>query len=308
MSSTRLSGSLSKAAVIVALGLCSCPISAADTPNSLYLTLDVPDTLVKTGQEHTLLNIYLDNYYHEVFGFQFVLVSERPDLVTFNFDHGGVDTASTLTSGWEWVEATDRAGDQSETWFRCIADLFWIEGDVPGFAPQQGGVAVRIAYNTTNAPDTNLDLTSIIRVATPVDFSDPWGYSIGVVTDTIYDTSFFMCQQWVNDECLVWMEIDSGALGYDSIYVDTVRYGYLDTTLVSIRDGSITLKLTPCDQDGSGAIEISDLLCLVEYMFGTFNPIACPLLNCDANGNGELEVSDLLILVEYMFNNGPAPF
>ena len=50
--------------------------------NQLEVVLLVPDTLVSTGEQTGLLNIYLDNFNYEIFGFQFVLRSSRPDLIS----------------------------------------------------------------------------------------------------------------------------------------------------------------------------------------------------------------------------------
>ena len=78
----------------------------------LKIVLDISDTLVSTGLSNGLLSVYIDNYYYELFGFQFVLNSTRPDLITFNFDYGGFDSTGTMTSGFEYMEAIDRASDR----------------------------------------------------------------------------------------------------------------------------------------------------------------------------------------------------
>jgi len=61
-----------------------------------------PDTALVVTQSNPYLSIYLDNYQDTVAGFQFVLVSRRPDLVRFDFSGGGFDTSGTLLSGFEW--------------------------------------------------------------------------------------------------------------------------------------------------------------------------------------------------------------
>jgi hypothetical protein len=273
------------------------------------LVLTVPDTTMQAGQTGALLNIYMDNYFDTIAGFQFVLVSERPDLLLFNFDHGGFDTTGTLVSGFEYVQSINRAGDRSEIWFRCIANLPFDTVHNWGFPPQQGGVAVRIPVNISSNPNPDSGLTSILSITTPVDFSDPWGRSIGVVTVTIYDTTYYLCNLWQNDTCLEWIEVDPDSSGYDSIYVDTSLYGYLDTTVVILNDGSVTVELPDwqCDYDGNGRINVVDVTFLVQCLFGMPPPEVCENVTCDPNGSGSLNVADLTYLVDYLFRGGPPP-
>jgi len=272
------------------------------------LIFTVPDTTVSPGEVGALLNIYIDNFFDTIAGFQFVLVSERPDLVTFNFDNGGFDTTGTLVSGFEYVQGINRAGDQSEIWFRCIANLPFDTVNTQGFAPQQGGVAVRIPFNAASYPNPDSGLVSILSVTTPVDFSDPWGNSIGVVTETIYDTTFYLCHLWQNDTCLEWIEVDPDSAGYDSLAVNSSLYGYLDTTIVIINDGSITITQSlQCDYDGDGIITIADLTTLVCCLFRSSPPDVCEEVECDADGSGSTNIADLTYIVDYLFHGGPSP-
>ncbi len=291
---------------LILLSLAASDSTAAQVPE---LVFTVPDTSVASGQVGALLNIYITNYFDTIAGFQFVLVSEKPDLVSFNFDNGGFDTTGTLVSGFEYAQGIDRAGDQSEIWFRCIANLPFDTIHNWGFPPQQGGVAVKIPFNT--APIQDSVLTSVISVTTPVDFSDPWGYSIGVVTETIYDTTFYLCNLWQNDTCLEWLEVDPDSAGYDSLHVDTSLYGYLDTARVIIIDGSITVDGSglPCDFDNNGGITVADLATLVQCLFENPPPPPeiCEAIACDADGSGSVNVADLTYLVDYLFYGGPPP-
>ncbi|MFH1372567.1 MAG: hypothetical protein ABII79_02060 [bacterium] len=279
------------------------------SPEPPELVMTVPDTTIPRGQTGALLNIYMSNYFDTVAGFQFVLVSEHPDLVSFNFDNDGFDTSGTLTSGFEYAQAIDRAGDQSEVWFRCLANLPFDTVNNWGFSPQQGGVAVKIPINTAAVTDSIL--TSLLTVTTPVDFSNPWGYSIGVVTETLYDTSFFLCLLWEDDTCTEWIEVDPDTSEFDSLYVDITPYGYLDTTRVIINEGSITVQgsgLT-CDYDDDGTITVGDLMALVGCLFGMPPPPPefCEAGRCDADGSGATDVGDLTYLVTYLFQGGPPP-
>ncbi len=275
--------------------------------NQIEIIFIVPDTLVSTGIDSGFINIYLDNFNYEIFGFQFVLKSNRPDLVLFDFSGLGYETSGTLVDGFEYIEVIDRAGDQSEYWFRCIADIFSVPGSHSGILPQQGGVAVRIPYTTTNAPDTTLSLLSELTIETPTDFSDPYGYSIGAVPDTVVDTTYYNCTLWVGNTCSTWVEVTDTSLGYDMVQYDSTVVGLLDPEIVLVHEGSITLNILNCDFDGTGFIDIADLICFVNYMFQPEEPYSCSLLYCDTDMSSSLDIADLVYLVSYMFNSGPPP-
>ncbi len=277
--------------------------TSTDVPE---LILTVPDTVVSPGETMAFLNIYMSNYFDTIAGFQFVLVSERPDLVTFNFSNGGFDTAGTLVSGFEYVQSIDRAGDGSEIWFRCIANLPFDTVHTWGFGPQQGGIVVRIPFNTAV---TDSILKSVISITTPVDFSDPWGNSIGVVTETIYDTTYYLCTLWQADTCAGWAEVNPDTSPYDSMHVDSYLYGYLDTNKVILKDGSITVAGTSyeCDYDYDGIITVADLTTIVQCLFGNPPPAICQQVTCDADGDDSFNIADLTYIVSYLFHGGPPP-
>jgi len=60
------------------------------------------------------------------------------------------------------------------------------------------------------------------------------------------------------------------------------------------------------DNDGGDAIDISDLVYLVDYMF-TGGPAPECFEEADMNGDAALDISDLVWLVDYMFTGGPPP-
>ncbi len=70
------------------------------------------------------------------------------------------------------------------------------------------------------------------------------------------------------------------------------------------------------DMDGGDAIDISDLVYLVDYMFNQGPaPLCWPEANIDGSGpatppddgSDDIDISDLVYLVDYMFNGGPEP-
>ena len=281
------------------------PLSA-DSPDIIFT---VEDIVLPEGTPETLLDIRMSNFYDSIAGFQFLLESTNPELVTFDFGGNGFDTTGTLISGFELVWALDSLGDGSMILFRCMANLPFDGKITPAFPPQQDGIAVRLPLTITPCVGDLTELTSYLEINKPFDFSDPWGVSIGTVVDTNYDTTFFICQSWEEDSCLQWDSIYNDSMGYDSLRVDTIPYGYLDTTRVIANDGSATVQPGDhkCDNDGNCFVDISDLTCLIEYLFGSFDAIRCSTLNCDPNLSGQEDISDLAYLVEYLFNGGPPP-
>jgi len=60
------------------------------------------------------------------------------------------------------------------------------------------------------------------------------------------------------------------------------------------------------DYDAGDAIDISDLVYLVDYMF-TGGPEPPCLEEADMDATSEIDISDLVYLVDYMFTGGPPP-
>lgn len=220
-----------------------------------------------------------------------MLKSNRPDLARFIFSDSindpafkGFDTTGTLTASFEYMQAINRAGDGSEIWFRCIADLPLNGWSMPPIAPQQGGVGAKFRMSLS-PPTIPGDNAVALTIATPFDFSDPVGYSIGVVSDTTWDTLMLDCFNWSGDSCTTWGAcVDS--LSCDSIQINMSRHSYLDTTQVVPNHGSLVIYVPPCDNNSTGTINITDLICLVDYLFGSFSSSRCNSFSCDANRSG----------------------
>jgi len=60
------------------------------------------------------------------------------------------------------------------------------------------------------------------------------------------------------------------------------------------------------DADGSGNIDITDVVFLVSYIFGG-GPAPEPMTRGDANCDGIVDVSDAVALIQYIFQGGSAP-
>jgi len=62
------------------------------------------------------------------------------------------------------------------------------------------------------------------------------------------------------------------------------------------------------DNDPEGAVDISDLIYLIGYMFTDGPaPVCMESANIDGDAEGAVDISDLIYLIGYMFTDGPPP-
>ncbi len=60
------------------------------------------------------------------------------------------------------------------------------------------------------------------------------------------------------------------------------------------------------DANGDGAVDISDAVFLIEYIFAG-GPAPTPTGAGDANHDCSVDISDAVYLISYIFGGGPAP-
>jgi len=60
------------------------------------------------------------------------------------------------------------------------------------------------------------------------------------------------------------------------------------------------------DVNGDGTLDITDLIFMVDYSFGS-GPAPDCVEEADVNGDGTFDITDLIYLVDYSFGSGPAP-
>ena len=58
--------------------------------------------------------------------------------------------------------------------------------------------------------------------------------------------------------------------------------------------------------DGSGSLDISDAVFLINFIFGG-GPAPNPLEAGDADCSGSINISDAVYLISFIFGGGPAP-
>ncbi len=90
-------------------------------------------------------------------------------------------------------------------------------------------------------------------------------------------------------------------------YWKVVSWVDLDTaTVSSCSEVNSFWTWTLGDVNNSHTVDISDVIELVDYMFGT-GSAPSPLFVADFDHSCTVDISDMIYLVEYTFNSGPAP-
>ncbi|TFH64357.1 MAG: hypothetical protein E4G91_06070 [Candidatus Zixiibacteriota bacterium] len=78
----------------------------------------------------------------------------------------------------------------------------------------------------------------------------------------------------------------------------------------AVTSGFLSVSLMPDylpgDADGGGSIDISDVVFLINYIFGGGLP-PIPLARGDADCSKGVDISDAAFLISYIFNGGNAP-
>ncbi len=237
---------------------------------------------------------------------------------------GNFDSTGTLTSGWEFLDTRSLSGLGTDINIVGIADLPG-GGVVPPIpAGQQGGVLLRILADVFSMDDEITDRTVNLLIQT--DFKDHFsfsradGSSITWIPMEIVDTTCYECTQWVGNICTNYEKVPR-VLGQpidtslcDSMYIGLDTIAVLDSANVKVTNGSLTVLLSfLCGNiNGSpdGQIDISDLVYLVDYMFGNpSGPEPVPYDAGNVNCTGTIDISDLVYFVDFMFGNpsGPEP-
>ncbi len=226
---------------------------------------------------------------------------------------GTIDTTGTLVSGWEYIQSRSLGGsghDLKISAFSNQAAPPYHKGI--GF-PQYGDIPlIKLMADIYTIPDSTTERTVKIMVQADnldnFNFSDQAGNLIGVITAQVPDTSWFHCQAWADSAhhtCLFWEKIMGPPA--DSIHIDTVPRSILDTTKITITDGSLTILRGLCgDVNNNGAINILDITFLINYLYKHGAPPPNPFL-ADCNGKAGLNVLDVTYLINFIYKHGPAP-
>ncbi|HKK21494.1 MAG TPA: M1 family aminopeptidase, partial [candidate division Zixibacteria bacterium] len=101
----------------------------------------------------------------------------------------------------------------------------------------------------------------------------------------------------------------SGVCQDTGTYAFTVRF--TETSFNTYTEGQFSIHVAPFsfvpgDADGSGSLDIADLIFMVDYMFNN-GPAPALAASADVNGDCKLDISDIIYLVDYQYADGPPP-
>ena len=222
---------------------------------------------------------------------------------------GSFDTAGTLLSGFQYLDARSLGGNGLDLKITGIADAQGVPGAPVGILPQSGGLLFRLLADINYVPDTLSDRVVTIYPDVFLDhlnFSRPNGTSIGVNSVVTPDSNFYRCTAWLppgNTVCLNWQQVPGPP--YDSLFVGVDTGAVLDTTKIKLFGGNLTVGPGGCgniDGDPLGSVDIGDLTVLVDHLFITFTPLPNPgAANLDCDGAGSIDIGDLTVLVDHLF-------
>lgn len=96
--------------------------------------------------------------------------------------------------------------------------------------------------------------------------------------------------------------IGQPVIGESTNQVYTLYQGFGGAFIVSLNPDCLT-----GDVDGTGSINIDDVVYLIEYNFrGGLDPHGHDCCS-DINGNGDIDLDDVVYLIAYVFQSGPPP-
>jgi len=214
---------------------------------------------------------------------------------------GSWDTTGTLISGWASVDARSISGLGTDLNICGIA-YSQANPNIPGIPPGNHDIPfIKVPFEVVEYPPYgDTFYAEVIIDGFPV-FYNPAGDLIGSISisyDTTIDTSYYICTQWVGDECFNWQVTTEPP--YDSIYIDTIIVPYIDTNSIIIINGNIPIypeciPIVPGDVDGSGEYDITDLIYLTDFILYGEPPLPIPP-NGDVSGDCIINGYDLTLL------------
>ena len=347
------------------IGLCVVMFAPAHAAPRLKIT--VGDTTGTSGEQNSVVTVFLQNTLDQVAAFELWLQLSRPDICLFQTETdtvvdttywfcsewdgdvcldsisdtlpndpppydffrvdtveafvGNIDTVGTLISGWEFLSSRSLSGTGTDVKVAAIADRETTPGHVSPIQPGSG-VLFRLLADILPIPDTMQDRTVEI-LAQPFlnnfSFARPDGTSIGIKTVTVPDTAYYMCQSWAqppfegcNDYDRVYPN-ECPSEGCDSIYVQMVDIGVLDTDSVQLVSGSLTVDTYGCgDLNSDGEVTLGDISIMIDYLFisGPYDPINNPsgrLIdpiergNTNCSAEPDVTLGDISAMIDRLF-------
>jgi hypothetical protein len=295
------------AGYVLIVFLALAPSILAQSP---VLEVRVADTTALEGQTDAVIPIYMRNYQDTIAAFEVTLTSDHPDVLEFQLD--SLATEGTLVSSWQFLSIAEVAADTVE--IKAIANTI-NPPYTPGIGyPQFGDIPlVKVLANVGAVPDTTQTPSiaiSIIRDYHDFCFSDERGNTIGLRYDTVYDTTYYVCTEWEpgpeeDSTCVNWEEVAGPPADSVAIYISYKNH-YIDSTLVYIFDGSLTLLeccQLPGDADRSGNLNLLDATYIISYLYKNGPaPVCYP--EADFNCDCTINILDARCLIIYIYQIG----
>ncbi len=195
-----------------------------------------------------------------------------------------------------------------------VADTCWAAGDVngDGLVLTVGDLVHMLRYFAGELPQPEalyqLDLNGdcVIDAGDADKYADYFTYGLSVFPQYPVPTCCFPSTDvgaccLSGDSCSLRSEENCLALG-------GTFHGYGTTC---VENFCVCCDNPAGDIDGNGQVNISDIICFVEWAFCMIEPWFCCEPACpdmlDTNGNGSIDISDLTYLVDYFFLGGDPP-
>lgn len=226
---------------------------------------------VGTGQ----LSVQIINRVDNIAGFELYLTCSRPDLIAFVPAAGSglaVESAGTLTSSWQYLEAITISGQPFDINIVGIADL-------PG--------------PPTTAPippdSTERTLISVPFVVLPG--ADTIEEGVTIVVATTFNLFGFARS--------------------DGFLIGELN-GLLDTSVVRVQNGSVLVTPCCIGLRGNvncdlaDRVDIADLTTLLDYLFSAPLPSLCCEAEANVDALGSVDIADLTFLIDHLFINNPS--
>jgi hypothetical protein len=283
---------------------------AATETNSVELVCQLGSVTTPTQNNHIVLPVYMTNVHDSVAGFELWISSTYPEFVRFGVAsvqgtviNAKFDTVGTRSKGFKYFEARiqDALHGQVKVVGLCDPDSPRVVKPIP----PGSGVLLNLIMETNGTLGDSLCDSITVNVQLnrfQTSFSNSASQTIGCVYYWKVDTTYHNCAHYIGDSCTSW---------YDTTIVGR-WWCNMDTTKRVLIDGLTSFSCCTCgDANGDGAIDISDAVYLISFIFsGGGAPGTCGGTNHglgDANGDGAVDISDAVYLISRIFSGGPAP-
>jgi len=276
------------------------------------LVVQVGDTTAPSPHAQIILPIRMYNYADTVVGYMVTVKTDRPGLVLLSF--ADLDTVGTLTSGWQVLY--DGFYGTSGIQISAIANAA-NPPYVPGIPPQQGSAPlIKLLVDINQDSSYAVPQTAKIEIIKDFhffNFSDPNGKSIGLAYDTIIDTSYYNCIDWLinpggDSTCNEWEEVPELPADTTVIGPKFINH-YLDTSIVYMIDGEVIIPATgTCnlmgDVSNNGAVNLLDVTYLVNHLYRGSPAPPIPG-QADVNCDCSINILDATCIISYLYNTSP---